>query len=150
MKLSVHVEALRDDLRAAAALGDERAAAVGERLADAATRSASLRFLEALGEAVLEANVQLASGHLELRLAGSDPNVVYVEEEGAAAPPPPADEPSAARLTLRLPERLKAEVEAAAAREGVSVNTWLVRALGRAVGERPQRSPRRLVGYGHT
>jgi hypothetical protein len=149
MKLSVHVEALRDDLRAAAALGDERAAAVGERLADAATRSASLRFLEALGEAVLEANVQLASGHLELRLAGSDPNVVFVEEEGAAAPPL-ADEPSAARLTLRLPERLKLEVEAAATREGVSVNAWLVRAIGRAVGERPQRSARRLVGYGRT
>jgi hypothetical protein len=149
MKLSVHVEALRDDLRAAAALGDERAAAVGARLADAATRSASLRFLEALGEAVLEANVQLASGHLELRLAGSDPNVVFVEEEGAAAPPQ-ADEPSAARLTLRLPERLKLEVEAAATREGVSVNAWLVRAIGRAVGERPQRSARRLVGYGKT
>jgi HicB family len=149
MKLSVHVEALRDDLRAAAALGDERAAAVGERLADAATRSASLRFLEALGEAVLEANIQLASGHLELRLAGSDPSVVFVEEEGAA-PPPQADEPSAARLTLRLPERLKLEVEAAATRESVSVNAWLVRAIGRAVGERPQRSARRLVGYGKT
>lgn len=149
MKMSPHVQALRDDLLAAAALGDERAAAVGERLAEAATRSASLRFLEALGEAVLEANAQLPAGHLELRLAGTDPTVLFVTEEGEAVPAP-AEEPSSARLTLRLPERLKADVEAAAARESVSVNTWLVRALGRAVSERPQRPGRRLVGYGKT
>ncbi len=144
MKMSPHVDALRKDLAAAAALGDERAAEVGARLADAAARSAPLRFLEALGEALLEANGQLASGHLELRLAGNDPNIVFVEEEGAAAP---VDEPSAARLTLRLPERLKSEIEAAAAREGVSVNTWLVRALGGAVDRRTQAvgpAPRRL------
>jgi hypothetical protein len=146
MKMSPHVDALRDDLASAAALGDDRAAAVGARLAEAATRSAPLRFLEALGEALLEANEQLPSGHLELRLAGNDPNVVFVEE--AASQPPAQDEPSAARLTLRLPERLKSELEAAAAREGVSLNTWLVRALSGAVGRQSQRSGRRLVGHG--
>jgi hypothetical protein len=148
MKMSPHVDALRNDLASAAALGDERAAEIGARLADAATRSAPLRFLDALGEALLEANEQLSSGHLELRLAGNDPNVVFVEEAGE--PAPARDEPSAARLTLRLPERLKSEVEAAAGREGVSVNTWLVRALSGAVGRPSQRSGRRLVGYGRT
>jgi hypothetical protein len=148
MKMSPHVDALRNDLASAAALGDERAAEVGARLAEAATRSAPLRFLDALGEALLEANEQLPSGHLELRLAGNDPNVVFVEEAGE--PAHARDEPSAARLTLRLPERLKSEVEAAAAREGVSVNTWLVRALSGAVGRQSQRSGRRLVGYGRT
>jgi hypothetical protein len=149
MKMSPHVDALQNDLASAAALGDDRAAEVGARLAEAATRSAPLRFLEVLGEALLEANEQLPSGHLELRLAGSDPSVVYVEQEGAAAP---VDEPSAARLTLRLPERLKSELEAAAAREGVSLNTWLVRALSGAVGHatRPKHPGRRLVGYGRT
>jgi hypothetical protein len=151
MKLSPHVDALRADLEAAAALGDEHAAQIGGRLAEAATRSAPLRFLDALGEALLEANAQLPSGHLELRLAGNDPDILFVEEEGQA-PTPTADEPSAARLTLRLPERLKSEIEAAAAREGVSVNTWLVRALGGTVGHamRPSSPGRRLVGYGRT
>lgn len=149
MKMSPHVDALRNDLASAAALGDDRAAQVGARLAEAATRSAPLRFLEALGEALLEANEQLPSGHLELRLAGNDPNVVFVDDE--AEPKPAAvDEPSAARLTLRLPERLKTELEAAAARDGVSVNTWLVRALSGAMGRQSQRSGRRLVGYGRT
>jgi HicB-like protein involved in pilus formation len=150
MKMSPHVDALRDDLAAAAALGDERAAEVGARLAEAAARSAPLRFFDALGEALLEANQQLPSGHLELRLAGNDPTVLFVEE--AAETAPAQDEPSAARLTLRLPERLKSELEAAAAREGVSVNTWLVRALSGAVGHatRPSNPRRRLVGYGKT
>jgi HicB family len=150
MKMSPHVDALRNDLASAAALGDDRAAAVGAQLAEAATRSAPLRFLDALGEALLEANEQLPSGHLELRLAGNDPNVVFVEDEADPKPAAAADEPSAARLTLRLPERLKSELEAAAGREGVSVNTWLVRALSGAVSRQSHRSGRRLVGYGKT
>ena len=149
MKLSPHVDALQQDLAAAAALGDEQAAEIGSRLADAAARSAPLRFLEALGDALLEANEQLPSGHLELRLAGGDPDLVFVEEEGAM-PTAAADEPSAARLTLRLPARLKSELEAAAAAEGVSLNTWLVRALSAAVSRPSHRSGRRLVGYGKT
>ena len=147
--MSPHVDALRADLEAAASLGDERAAEIGGRLAEAATRAAPLRFQDLLSEALLEANAQLPAGHLELRLAGSDPSVVFVDDD-AAGRTPPADEPSAARLTLRLPERLKTEIEAAAAREGVSVNTWLVRALGGAVGRQTQKSGRRLVGYGRT
>jgi HicB family len=152
MKIAPHVDALRSDLASAAALGDELAVEVGARLADAVSRSAPLRFQEALGEALLEANEQLPSGHFELRLAGSDPSIVFVDEE-AQPTPAPADEPSAARLTLRLPERLKSELEAAAAREGVSVNTWLVRALSGAVSRhatRPINPGRRLVGYGRT
>ena len=149
MKIAPYVDALRSDLSAAANLGDARAAELGAQLADAVARSAPLRFQEALGEALLEANEQLPSGHLELRLAGSDPGIVYVDDE---AVPAAVDEPSAARLTLRLPARLKSQLEEAAAREGVSVNTWLVRALSGAVGHatRPSTPGRRLVGYGRT
>jgi len=148
MKIAPHVDALRSDLSAAANLGDARAAEIGARLADALARSAPLRFQEALGEALLEANEQLPSGQLELRLAGSDPGIVYVEDEAAARAT--VDEPSAARLTLRLPERLKSQLEEAAAREGVSLNTWLVRTLSGAVSRHGHRSGRRLVGYGRT
>jgi hypothetical protein len=152
MKMSTYVDALRSDLAAAASLGDERASEVGALLAEAVARSVPLRFLEALGEAVLEANEQLPSGHLEVRLAGSDPNVVFVDEAVEARQATAVDEPSAARLTLRLPERLKSELEAAAAREGVSLNTWLVRTLSGAVSHatRPTTTGRRLVGYGRT
>jgi hypothetical protein len=150
MKIAPHVDALRSDLAAAASLGDARAAEIAAQLADAVSRSAPLRFQEALGEALLEANEQLPSGHLELRLAGSDPGIAYVDDE-AVATPAAVDEPSAARLTLRLPERLKSQLEEAAAREGVSLNTWLVRTLSGALNRQTiQRSGRRLVGYGRT
>ena len=59
-----------------------------------------------------------------------------------------------ARITLRLPESLNQRVESAAAREGASVNTWLVQALQRAVESHPHRSTsgsrNRLTGYGRT
>lgn len=53
--------------------------------------------------------------------------------------PLPAEDGPSARITLRLPESLKAQVEAAAERERVSVNTWLVRAIARSLGPRPPR-----------
>ena len=54
-----------------------------------------------------------------------------------------------ARITLRLPEGLKARAEAAAAREGASTNTWLVRAVSRALEPRTTRirTGNRLQGY---
>jgi hypothetical protein len=47
--------------------------------------------------------------------------------------PQDAGEAGTARITVRLPETLKAQVEAAAEREGVSVNAYLVRTLGAAM-----------------
>ena len=62
----------------------------------------------------------------------------------------PAEEDGlAARITLRLYESLKRELEAAAAREGMSLNAWLVRALSRSVASPAPRSRgNRLTGYG--
>ena len=47
--------------------------------------------------------------------------------------PPDAEEGATARINLRLPEQLKAGVEQAAARERLSVNTWLVRVAAAAL-----------------
>jgi hypothetical protein len=49
-----------------------------------------------------------------------------------------AEDGPAARINVRLPEQLKTRVEEAAAREGRSVNAWLVRAASTAL----QRSDR--------
>src|SRR5438874_1798854 len=131
MELAPHVEALQRDLAAIAAVGDDATAQAAQRLSVAIRASTGLRLLDALGEVALELNAQLPSGRVEVRLAGQDPSLVYVDEGGAA--PPASDEGATARITLRLTESLKAGIEAAAAREGVSVNTWLVRALGRSI-----------------
>jgi hypothetical protein len=59
------------------------------------------------------------------------------DTETRATPAPPtldaAEEGGIARLNLRLPESLKVKVEEAARREGLSLNTWLVRAAAAAV-----------------
>ena len=146
MEMARFVEALESDLAAVAAIGDEQTAAAAERVLQAIRSSAGLRLLDALGEAALEISEQLPSGHVEVRLAGQDPALVYVGEE-EAPPEPAAEDGLTVRITLRLPEALKSAIEAAAAGEGLSVNGWLVRALSRSVTGPVQRSSKRLRGY---
>jgi hypothetical protein len=150
MQLTSFVQALEGDLAAIAAVGDENVAAAADRLAQALRASAGMRLLDLLGEAALEVSAQLPSGHVEVRLAGQDPSLVFVADEPGEAPQA-ADDGHTARITLRLPESLKGAVELAASREGVSVNTWLVRALSRSVQSGPTRGSRgRLTGYGRS
>ena len=67
-----------------------------------------------------------------------------MKDDEAATAAEPADEAFTARITLRLPESLKARLEAAATREGVSVNTWLVHMLHHAAEpRRPSGGSRR-------
>jgi hypothetical protein len=155
MELQTFVERLQADLEAVAAVGDDAVAEAAARLSAAIGASAGLRLLDALTEAALELSSQLESGHVEVRLAGRDPTLVFVPDEGnASAPGTTSDDGLTARISLRLPQALKAAIDAAAAREGVSVNTWLVRALGRAVawgGGGPRRGPsNRLTGFGRS
>ena len=140
MQLTPHVSAIQSDLAAAAALGDEATAEAARRLADALGSSLQLRLLELLGEAALDVTAQLPSGHVEVRLSGREPQlVVVVEPESSTEPPAAGGEDASARITLRLGEALKAAIEAAADREQVSTNTWIVRTLGRAHESRPAR-----------
>jgi hypothetical protein len=150
MQTTPYIDALLADLESMAALGDDAVADAARRLSQTLRASAGMRLLDLLGEAALEVSGQLPSGHVEVRLAGQEPSLVYVDEEPEhAAPAATAGEDASARITLRLSETLKTAVEAAAAREGVSVNTWIVRALGRASSPTTtvRRSGRRLTGY---
>jgi HicB family len=146
MEMARFVEALEADLAAVAAVGDEQTRAVADRVLQAIRGSAGLRLLDALGEAALEISAQLPEGHIEVRLVGQEPALVYVGEE-AAPPEPAAEDGLTARITLRLPETLKASIEVNASREGISVNSWIVRALSRGTAGPVQRSGKRLKGY---
>ena len=147
MQLQRFIDSLKADLTAVAELGDETTADAAGRLVLTLQASVGLRLLDALSEAVLELNDKLPAGHVEVRLTGQDPELVYVSDE-PEAPAAAADEAYTARITLRLPENLKGEVEKAAAREGVSVNTYIVRALSRSSTSAPsQQSGNRLTGY---
>lgn len=150
MNLTVLLESVQEDLRGLGELGDDRARALVDRLAQTLGATLRLKLLDLLGEAAAELGGQLPSGHVEVRLAGREPELVFVDAAAATGAGVGAEELSA-RISLRLPDSLKGSVERAAAREGVSTNTWLVRAIARAAESRPTHvGGRRLTGYGQS
>jgi HicB-like protein involved in pilus formation len=150
MQIDSHINALREELQRVASLGDETTARAAGLISVALESSLARRLQDILGEAAVELNSQLAEGHVELRIAGHDLELVVVREDGRD--PDAVDEAFSARITLRLPESLKQRIESSASREGASVNTWLVQALQRAVEPRrtSSSSRNRLTGYGRS
>ena len=149
MKMSLVVDGLRSDVVAVGELGDDVVAEVAERIADVLGRSVPGRVLDLLSDAAAELSATLPVGRVEIRVAGDDVDMTYVEDGAGptAAPMNDGDEQSA-RITLRLGEGLKSRLEAGAAADGVSVNTFIVRALERNSSNRSRNN--RLHGYGTT
>ncbi|GGO25034.1 hypothetical protein [Micromonospora parathelypteridis] len=162
MELRSYVENLRNEFAVAAEGVDPEARVLAERLfaqLEAATR---LTLLEALSDAADEITRELAPGSVHVRLRGREPDFVVApaspptdeagEASGPSTPsapllaPPEGDDGGTSRINLRLPDHLKASVEEAAGRAGLSVNAWLVRAVAGAIGtgETERRPPRRV------
>jgi hypothetical protein len=146
MNLTIVLEGLQQDLQGIAELGDERSAPIASRLGEVLGSNLRLKLLDLFSQVAVELSSKLPSGHVEVRLAGQEPELIFVDtpagDAGAAA------EELSARISLRLPESLKSAVEQAAAREGVSTNAWLIRAIARATESRPVHvSGKRLSGY---
>lgn len=148
MQLESHIQAIQHDLAATAGLGDEVTREAAQRLIETLGATLHLRLLDLLGEAALEISGQLDSGRVEVRLAGRDPELVLVVDEAAGAAAVAFGDEEVGRISLRLPESLKKSVEAAADREGISTNAWLVRAIARVL-ESPatRRARNRLQGF---
>ncbi|QEV20440.1 Arc family DNA-binding protein [Streptomyces alboniger] len=176
MNLTQYVDHLRQELAVAAEAGGEEARALAERLTAPLESAARLTLLNALSAAAEEITSELAPGSVDLRLRGLDPEFVvtpppagdafdaqaeYAALMAPTPPPPPAppaqdapDDGGTARINLRLPAHVKARVEEAANRDGLSVNAWLVRAVSAALdqpgGGRPGGSAgrREAPGFG--
>jgi antitoxin component of RelBE/YafQ-DinJ toxin-antitoxin module len=138
MQLDPYIQAVQGQLAVVAEAGGEGSRAVAAQLGATLESAIRLALQDALASAAMEISVELAPGSVEVRLRGRDPEFVVV--------PPPADAPSrggdlrlppavaldgdesaSARINLRVPERLKLRIEAAANAAGLSVNAWLVR-----------------------
>jgi len=154
MELATYVNELQRQLADAAANGAEDTRAVAERLAiglDAATR---LVLLDVLSAAAGEITRDLAPGSVDVRLRGREVEFVVTQPagesdgDGAAVASVDLDDASTSRTTLRLPDALKARVDEAAAADGLSVNTWLVRAVASALQPRERRSAQRTLRTG--
>src|SRR5207248_10290164 len=125
MNLTIVLEGLQEDLRGLSELGDERSAQVARRIGEALSSSLRLKLFDLLSQAAVELSSKLPSGHIEVRLAGQEPELVFVDSPGDPAGSTAGEEFSA-RISLRLPESLKTAAEKASAREGISTNAWLV------------------------
>jgi hypothetical protein len=140
MDITQFVNELRRDLNVAAQAGSDEVRAAAERLTMALDSSVRLTLMDALSQAASEITNELQGTSVELRLKGREP--IFVVVGAATEPPAPVDEPldeefefedeEVARITLRLPESLKARAEELAAKRGQSLNTWLVNATRQA------------------
>jgi hypothetical protein len=149
MHLDPIVESITRQLAIAANAGDDASRDAAQRLIPALESALRLGLLEALSTAADELTLELAPGSVEVRLRGGEPTFVLTQAPSVDATTPPpvtAAEPTlgepdlepgpSSRINLRLPDALKARVEEAAAREGRSVNAWLVRAASAALTAR--------------
>ncbi|MFB8230715.1 histidine kinase [Cellulosimicrobium sp. NPDC055967] len=178
MDLTPYVDDLQNRLAAAADAAGDDGRRLAERLTAPLDAAVRLVLLDALSDAAGEISAELAPGSVDVRLRGGAPEFVVA----APAPAAPATAPGApaygvapapdalpgvavadvesgatTRTTLRLPDHLKTQAETAAARDGVSVNTWLVRAVAAALEQstgrpaaqaRPQpRGSARVTGW---
>ncbi|GAA3472572.1 hypothetical protein [Nonomuraea roseola] len=165
MNLSPYIDGLRRELALAAEAGGEETRALAERLSATIESAARLALLEALSAAADEITRELAPGSVDVRLRGRDPRFVVtlptpqaeVASESAAPAPASsaeAEEGAVVRVALRVPEQLKPRIDEAAGREGISVNSWLVRAVSSVLdgaGEgRPSRRERTPAGQRYT
>jgi hypothetical protein len=151
MNLDDLVATVQRDLLAALPEGSP-AAGDAERLASAVDSSLRLSIIRAVAVAAEELSEDLSPGTVSVTL-GPDgtPRLradgLSTDGPAPAAPdetdPPepglmePSAEAESARLTLRMPSRLKARAESAAERAGVSTNRWLTQAIETALQPHP-------------
>jgi len=189
MDLTPYAVSLRRELAVAAEAGGEDARALADRLTAPLESAIRLTLLDALSAAADEITRELAPGSVEIRLHGGEPDFVVTPppaEDAAGDPagtsfraslirmgevmmgvrppatsaPPDAGETTTARINFRPPEHLKARIEEAASREGLSVNAWLIRAVTAALevgaagtgtprpaGRRAPRGGQRYTGW---
>ena len=162
MDLTPYTQNLRDDLLTAASVGDEDSRRAAALLASAIEPAARLAIMNALSDLAAEVTGALQDTSVELRLDGRDVRVSVTRhaqesvataadstgwagphrDSGAADGGQSADDLRRAmqdaggelsRTTVRLFNELKSQAERAAAQEGMSLNTYISRAVSDSV-----------------
>jgi hypothetical protein len=138
MQLDSYVQQVQEQLVAAAALGDDRVRELAATLASAAAPAVRLAVLGALAAAADEITAALLDSPgapiVAVHLDADDVRIAVSTSATEPTQPRTEDGDASARISLRLSEALKADIDAAATRASVSVNTWLVRAATTALG----------------
>lgn len=139
MDVTPYLATLRENLTAAASVGDEQARRTAAVLTAALEPAARLALLNAVSDFAAEVTARLDDHVVDVRLDGKDIRVVVTptghdeagadERTGPPPPPPNGESGDVSRVTLRLVEELKAKAEQAAADHGQSLNAFMTQAL---------------------
>ena len=153
MHVDAYTETLRRTLVETSSLGDDRTQDVARSLAAALDPALRLVALQMLTDTADELNGELDGAHVAVVMDGATPHLLVTqadrsddrEQDHATGPDRHAQTPVQAvpevaegpevRTTLRLPESLKQQIDAAARGQGRSVNAWLVEAARGALSE---------------
>jgi hypothetical protein len=171
MDLTPYTQNLRQDLLTAASVGDEDVRRAATVLAGAIEPAARLSIMNALSDLAAEVTGVLEDTTVELRLDGRDVRI-SVTRHHAPETVAPGEDPAGedwrramkdaggelSRTTVRLFDELKVQAERAAADQGVSLNTYISRAVsdsvrsavhteGRGGDHRGRKSGRNISGF---
>jgi hypothetical protein len=157
MDLTPYIRNLREDLLAAAAIGDEEVRRAAALLGAAIEPAGRLAIMNALSDLAAEVTEALEHQVVEIRVDGRDVRVSVSEKAGNAGAHEqdgPESESSflghhlhaddirramqeaggeLSRTTVRLFNDLKSQAEQAASEQGVSLNTYISRAVSESV-----------------
>lgn len=182
MDLTPYIDTLRRDLLQAAALGDENTQRTAAALAGAVEPSTRLALMNALSDLAAEITGALEDTTVEVKLDGKDVRIAIERHEDYAdggapssseqynqwkssggQPTDPEDLRHAmreagselSRTTVRLFNDLKTQAESAASDQGMSLNTYISRAVSDSVkgvaagkhGKSSRRSGRSVTGW---
>ncbi|MFI9452374.1 toxin-antitoxin system HicB family antitoxin [Amycolatopsis sp. NPDC052450] len=150
MDLTPYITSLREDLANTASAGDEQTRRAAALLSSALEPAARLTIMNALADLAAEVTAALPGHVVDVRLDGRDVRVVVTgsgsgerAEQSAPRQEAPREAPRGpkidtgdiTRITLRLFEQVKGQAEAAAAAQGVSLNTFVSQAVQGALGK---------------
>lgn len=156
MDLNPYIRNLREDLLAAAALGDDETRRAAALLGAAIEPAGRLAIMNALSDLAAEVTDALDHHVVEVKLDGRDVRVSVSDRSGGSTDQTDSDpdrEPRFAghlhaddlrramqdaggelsRTTVRLFNDLKSQAEQAASEQGVSLNTYISRAVSDSV-----------------
>ena len=158
MHVDAYTETLRRTLVETSSLGDDRTQDVARSLAAALDPALRLVALQMLTDTADELNGELDGAHVAVVMDGATPHLLVTQSDRSdereqdhvtgpnrhAETPvhavPEVEEGPEVRTTLRLPESLKQQIDAAAQMQGRSVNAWLVEAARSALSEQSSAS----------
>jgi hypothetical protein len=141
--MTVHVDGLLAELEGsvrsqiALAGGDPGVEAAANAVMNALRPALQQAAFSLAEQAALEVNAQLSDQRVDVVLAEGEPVLKVTETETSSSAG--ADQDLSARITVRIPESIKALVEDAADGTGASVNQFVVDALSRKVSQKPSR-----------